>query len=221
MKQALNEQHYKFWTIYFLTHWGRVMHICASKLTHISSDNGLSPSRLQAIIWTNAGILIIRPLGTNSSEIIIKIHIFLAASVHPSVCPSHLFTQGQFWVSGIVITCVCVCVRVCVCQSVCHSLACPCDNLGPVQARIAKFGPKMQKTLVKVPIGLGGNWPWPSRPNLTLKSEFTPFWACPDHNSLHIQVRITKFGPEVENSLVKVPIILGGNWPWPSRSNLI
>ena len=46
-----------------------------------------------------------------------------------------------------------VCVSVCVCQS----LACPRDNLGPVQARIAKFGPKMQKTLVKVPIVLGGN----------------------------------------------------------------
>ena len=110
---------------------------------------------------------------------------------------------------------------VCPCQSVCQSLACPRDNLRPVQARTAKFGPKMQKTLVKVPIVLGGNWPWPWRSNLTSKSEFTPFWACPDHNSSPVQVRITKFGPEVENSLVKVPFILGGNWPWPSRSNLI
>ena len=142
---------------------------------------------------------------------------------HPVHLSLHLsiFTQGQFWPSGIVIACVCVCVRVCVCQSVCQSLACPRDNSGPVQARIAKFGPKMQKTLVKVPIVLGGNWPWPSRSNLTSKSEFTNFWACPDHNSSPIQVRITKFGPEVENSLVKVPIILGGNWPWTSRSNLI
>ena len=112
---------------------------------------------------------------------------------------------------------LCVCPCVCVCQS----LACPRDNLGPVQARIAKFGPKMQKTLVTVPIVLGGNWPWPSRSNLTSKSEFTPFWACPDHNSSPIQVRITKFGPEVENSLVKVPIILGSNWPqiWFKQSN--
>ena len=134
-----------------------------------------------------------------------------------------IFTRGQFWPSGIVIACVCVCVRVCVCvcQSVCQSLACPRDNSGPVQARVAKFGPKLKKTLVKVPIVLGGNWPWPSRSNLTSKSEFTNFWAYPDHNSSPIQVRITKFGPEVQNSLVKVPIILGGNWPWPSRSNLI
>ena len=136
-----------------------------------------------------------------------------------------IFTRGQFWPSGIVVACVCVCVCVCVCLSVClsvcQSLACPGDNSGPVQARIAKFGPKMQKTLVKVPIVFGGNWPWPSRSNLTSKSEFTQFWACPDHNSLPIQARITKFGPEVENSLVKVPIVLGGNWPRPSRSNLI
>ena len=41
------------------THWGRVTHICVSKLTIIGSDNGLSPGRRQAIIWTNAGILLI------------------------------------------------------------------------------------------------------------------------------------------------------------------
>ena len=45
--------------IYGLTHWGRVTHICVSKLTIIGSDNGLSPGRRQAIIWTNAGILLI------------------------------------------------------------------------------------------------------------------------------------------------------------------
>ena len=56
-----------------LTHWGRVTHICVSKLTIIASDNGLSPGRRQAIIWTNAGILLIGPLGTNFSEISIEI----------------------------------------------------------------------------------------------------------------------------------------------------
>ena len=64
-----------------------------------------------------------------------------------------LFTRGQFWPSGIVVACVCVCVSVCL--SVCQSLACPRDNSGPVQARVAKFSPKMQKTLVKVPIVFG------------------------------------------------------------------
>ena len=59
-----------------LTHWGRVTHICVSKLTIIGSDNGLSPDRRQAIIWTNAGLLLIGPLGTNFSEILIKILTF-------------------------------------------------------------------------------------------------------------------------------------------------
>ena len=49
-----------------LTHWGRVTHICVSKLTIIGSDDGLSPDRRQTIIWTNAGLLLIRPLGTFS-----------------------------------------------------------------------------------------------------------------------------------------------------------
>ena len=39
-----------------LTHWGRVTHICVGNLTIIGPDNGLSPGRRQAIIWTNAGI---------------------------------------------------------------------------------------------------------------------------------------------------------------------
>ena len=59
-----------------LTHWGRVTHICIGKLTIIGSDNGLSPRRRHAIIWTNAGILLIGPSGTNFSEIIIEIHTF-------------------------------------------------------------------------------------------------------------------------------------------------
>ena len=93
------------------THWGRVKHIYISvfavvnfdapaqtndfqierrqvvslyvgKLTIIGSDNGLSPSRRQAIIWTNAGILLIGPLGTNFSEIVIKIYTFSFKKMH-------------------------------------------------------------------------------------------------------------------------------------------
>ena len=65
-----------------LTHWGRVTHICVGKETSIGSDNGLSPSRRQAIIWTNAGILLIGPLGTNFSEISIEIHILAFKKMH-------------------------------------------------------------------------------------------------------------------------------------------
>ena len=65
-----------------LTHWGRVTHICVSKLIIIGSDNGLSPSRRQAIIWTNAGMLLIRPSGTNFSEILIEIDVFSFKKMH-------------------------------------------------------------------------------------------------------------------------------------------
>ena len=52
------------------------MHICVIKLTIIGSDNGLSPGRSQAIIWTSAGILLIGILGTNFSEILSEIQAF-------------------------------------------------------------------------------------------------------------------------------------------------
>ena len=65
-----------------LTHWGRVMHICVTKLTNIGSNNGLSPGRRQAIIWTNDGIFLIWPLGTNFSEMLIGIHIFSFKKMH-------------------------------------------------------------------------------------------------------------------------------------------
>ena len=57
-------------------------HICVSKLTIIGSDNGLSPGRRQAIIWTNAGILSIGTLGKNFSEILSEIHAFSFKKMH-------------------------------------------------------------------------------------------------------------------------------------------
>ena len=62
----------------YLTHWDRMthIHICVSKLTIIGSDNGLSPGRRQAIIWTNAGLLLIGPLGKNFNEMLMKIRSF-------------------------------------------------------------------------------------------------------------------------------------------------
>ena len=64
--------------------------LCVSKLTTIASDNGLSPRRHQAIIWTNAAILWIWPLGTNFSEILIEIHLF-------SFKKLHLNMSATFW----------------------------------------------------------------------------------------------------------------------------
>ena len=62
-----------FCTLIVVPHWGRVTHICISKLTITGSDNGLSSIRQQAIIKTNASLLLIGTLGTNFSEIPIEI----------------------------------------------------------------------------------------------------------------------------------------------------
>ena len=46
------------------------------------SPNGVSPVRSQAIIWTNAEILLTGPWGTNCSEIFIEIHTFSFKKIH-------------------------------------------------------------------------------------------------------------------------------------------
>ena len=77
----------------FLTHWGRVMHICVGNLPIIGSDNGLSAGRRQAIIWTNAGILLIGPLGTNLSDILTEIITFSFKKYISKCC---LWNGGHF-----------------------------------------------------------------------------------------------------------------------------
>ena len=88
-----------------LTHSSWVMHICIGNVTIIGSDNDLSPGQRQAIIWTNTGILLIKPLGTKFSENLIKIHIFSfkklhlqmsSVKLHPSyLCLKEAWTKNQ------------------------------------------------------------------------------------------------------------------------------
>ena len=77
---------------------GRVTHICVSKLNITGSDIGLSPDRRQAIIWTNAGILLIGPLGTHFSEILFEIHIFSLKKMHFKISSGkcRLFCLGPY-----------------------------------------------------------------------------------------------------------------------------
>ena len=58
------------------------MHVCVGNLTIIGTDNGLSPGRRQAIIRTNARILLIGPLGRNFSGILSEIHTFSFKKMH-------------------------------------------------------------------------------------------------------------------------------------------
>ena len=62
-----------------LSQWGWVKHI-------IVSDNGLTPGQRQTISWTYDWILLIGPLETNFSEIVIKIHkIFVPENAFETV----------------------------------------------------------------------------------------------------------------------------------------
>ena len=74
-----------FWHLKFLTHWGQVMHKWFSNLTITGSDNVFLPVQHQVIILTNAEILLIGPLGTNLSEILIEILIFSFKKMHLKV----------------------------------------------------------------------------------------------------------------------------------------
>ena len=81
-----------------------VTHICISKLTIIGSDNGLLLSRHQAIIWTNAGILLIWTLETNFSAILHGIHTFPFKKMHLKISSGKLqpfvsASMFQGWIS--------------------------------------------------------------------------------------------------------------------------
>ena len=65
-----------------LTHCDQMRHIFVNKLSVIASDNGLSAGRRQAIIWTNAGILLIGPFGAKFNDIFTEIHTFSFKKTH-------------------------------------------------------------------------------------------------------------------------------------------
>ena len=85
------------------THWGRVTHICVHYLTIIDSDNGLSPGRCQAIIWTNAAISLIGHLGTNffiqhwkqQENAFESIVCEMAATLSQPQCVKQFFSQNM------------------------------------------------------------------------------------------------------------------------------
>ena len=65
-----------FWQFSKICNFDFVFQNAGVLVVLVGSDNGLSPAQHQAIIWTNAGILLISPLGTNFSETLITIQTF-------------------------------------------------------------------------------------------------------------------------------------------------
>ena len=90
---------------------------------------------------------------------------------------------------------------------------CQCYNLSSILAIIAKSGPEMQSTLVKIPVVLRIDWHWSLRSKLTLREQFTPLWSFPQDKSPPIDARTTKFG---RNTLVKIHIVCDYDWHWAS-----
>ena len=83
-----------------LIDWGRVTHICVGNLAIIGSDNCLSPGRRHAIIWTDAGILLIGPSETDFNEILIKNHTFSFKKIYLKMSPDskvHEANMGPIW----------------------------------------------------------------------------------------------------------------------------
>ena len=77
---------------------------------YITSGNGLSPVRRQAINWTSAGLLSIALLGTNFSEIRVRILSFSFKNVHlklSSVKMAAVLSRGR-WVNLVVLKYSCL-----------------------------------------------------------------------------------------------------------------
>ena len=124
-----------------------------------------------------------------------------------------VFTRGQFWPSGIVIACVCGSVCVCINHELVRTITHHPFKLGSPNLDQRCKTPWFGSLLFLGMIDLESR-PWGS----TWKSNFTSFWACSHHYSSAIQARITKFGPKMHLSTVKIPTNFGLDWLWSSLS---
>ena len=111
----------------------------------------------------------------------------------------------------------CRCLRPSISPSIRHQV-CPRDNSTP------KLGsPNLDHRCKRPWLRSLLFWGWLTltfKVKFNFDSKFTPFWACPWDNSSPVQARATKFGPEVQNTLVKIPIVLGVDWAWHVKFNL-
>ena len=121
-----------------------------------------------------------------------------------------IFTRGQFWPSGIVVACVCVCVSLCVNHLLVHAI-----TRDPFKLGSPNLDQRCKRPWLRSLLFIGGQLTLTFKVKFNLKVWIYRILSLSAHYSLPIQARITKFGPEVQNSLVKISIVLGGIWPWP------
>ena len=109
---------------------------------------------------------------------------------------------------------VCVCVRVCVSLCVNHLLV-RAITRDPFKLGSPNLDQRCKRPWLRSLLFIGGQLTLTFKVKFNLKVWIYCILSLFAHYSLPIQARITKFGPEVQNSLVKISIVLGGIWPWP------
>ena len=90
------------------THWGRVTHICVDNLTII-------------VIWNNAGILLIGPLGTNFSDMLADIITFSFKKMYLNVSSAK---WGPFCFGRNVLKGTFYCSQNCIIKPYLHDVGC-------------------------------------------------------------------------------------------------
>ena len=97
----------------------------------------------------------------NHGEVLLFLLTFIIFSIPTYLIKVYSFYPRPVLASGYcryMRLSLCVCVRVCMRVCARQPLPFPRDNLTPAQARINKFGSKVQSTLVKLPIVFGVDW---------------------------------------------------------------
>ena len=129
-----------------------------------------------------------------------------------------IFTRGQFWPSGIVVACVCVYV----CVSVNHELVRAIIHQ-PFKLGSSNLDQRCKRPWLRALL-FSGTIDLAFKVKLNFKVKIYPIlsmWVCPCNKSPLIEVSISKFGPKMHLSTVKVPIDFGLDWLWSSVSFLI
>ena len=143
-----------------------------------------------------------------------RIHCHLKHGYSEHLCPlKKLFID--FYPRPVLAFGYCRCLRLSVCPSVrvCgNHLLVRAITHHPFKLGSPNLDQRCKRPWLRSLLFFGGDWPWPSRSTLTSKSKVTPFWASRHDNSSPVQARITKFGPKVQNTWVKIPINFEIDW---------
>ena len=136
--------------------------------------------------------------------------LYWIRALHPMyILDFLLHCFGYFYLRPVVVACVRLCVCACLCVR--QSPVCSRHNLSSVQVIITKFGSDVQNTVIKVPV-VFGVIELDLQGQIQLKSQIYPILSLSARDKSPIEVKISKFGPKMHFSIVKIPIDFGLDW---------